>query len=178
MKYEIPFGKYKGKDYYKKQKDKEALEYFHWLRAQPWFEEKFNEFFQVLKENLPDIEVQEAYIKEISEEEIEKFKEFNKDNMKNILKFYVTRIWGNRSLSTKHWKWLKLRNDVIERDKGKCRFCGSRFKKYLYIDHLDGDASNNELENLGINCKGCDAIRHCGRSGADGELILRISTME
>ena len=49
MKYEIPFGKYKGKDYYKKQKDKEALEYFHWLRAQPWFEEKFNKFLCIYR---------------------------------------------------------------------------------------------------------------------------------
>lgn len=67
---------------------------------------------------------------------------------------------------------------VINRDEGKCRFCSFRFNKYLFVDHLNEDASNNSLSNLRINCKWCDRFRHCGLAGVNGELVLRFSDMK
>ena len=42
----------------------------------------------------------------------------------------------------------------------------------MVCDHIDGDASNNSLENLGINCPICDLIRHCGRAGIYQQLSI------
>lgn len=48
----------------------------------------------------------------------------------------------------------------------------------LGIDHRDGDASNNDLSNLGIHCSPCGAIRQCGFAGLKKWLRLANSNME
>ncbi len=178
MLFKIPFGKYKGRDYFEMIANNEDIEYFHWLRAQTWFEERDSDFFRVVKKNLPDMEIEELVTRELCEEERAKNQEFNKFNIKNILKLSVTRDWGHRILSIKDWRWLRLRQAVINRDDERCRFCKNKFSKYLYVDHLNGDASNNTLNNLGVNCKGCDSFRHSGLAGIKGNLILRHSSMK
>jgi hypothetical protein len=97
--------------------------------------------------------------------------------MTNLLKLSVTRTWGNRKLPINSSAWKNLRNQVLKRDNNTCRFCQTILDKYLVCDHIDGNASNNNLNNLGINCPGCDAIRHCGFSGIQGWLILRKSSL-
>lgn len=91
------------------------------------------------------------------------------------LRLSVTRTWFNRTLSTESSEWKSLRTQALNKCKNACRFCGWRFSKFMVCDHINGDASDNRLENLGINCPGCDKIRHCGRNAA--ELELRVSKM-
>lgn len=94
------------------------------------------------------------------------------------LRLSVTRTWGNRTLPVKSKEWRKLREDVIRRYGGRCRFCGSKFTKYLVCDHMDGNASNNDPSNLGINCRLCDWMRHCGLSGLKGMTVMRKSKLD
>lgn len=97
--------------------------------------------------------------------------------MKELLKLRVTRTWENRKLPVNSVAWKNLRSQVLKRDNNACRFCGIILNKWLVCDHIDGNASNNDLNNLGINCPSCDAIRHCGFSGMQGWLILRKSSL-
>lgn len=97
--------------------------------------------------------------------------------MANLLKLSVTRTWGNRTLPVNSNAWRNLRSRVLKKDNNTCRFCETILEKHLICDHIDGNASNNDLKNLGINCPGCDAIRHCGFSGMQGWLILRKSSL-
>lgn len=48
----------------------------------------------------------------------------------------------------------------------------------MILDHVDGDASNNDLSNLMLNCAACDRIRHCGLAGMHGMLTLCESDIE
>lgn len=98
--------------------------------------------------------------------------------MKNSLRLSVTRTWGKRTLPVNSSAWKNLRNQILKRDNNTCRFCGIILNKWLICDHIDGNASNNDLDNLGVNCLGCDAIRHCGFSGMQGWLILRKSLLK
>ena len=91
------------------------------------------------------------------------------------LSLSVTRKWGERTLSLNSLKWQKLRQLVLEKNHFTCRFCGIQTTKWQVIDHIDGDASNNALENLGVNCCLCDLIRHCGRAAVEGDLVLYYS---
>ena len=95
----------------------------------------------------------------------------------NLLKLSITRTWYHRKLPLNSQEWKELRQKAILNHNHSCRFCGITLSKWLICDHIDGNASNNNLDNLGINCPGCDAIRHCGLSGIKGQLILRHSLL-
>jgi len=97
---------------------------------------------------------------------------YNSDNKKNQLRLYVTRTWGDRTLPISSAQWRQLRQKIMNRDNWTCRFCGIRSEKYMVCDHIDGNASNNDPTNLGVNCPTCDKIRHCGLAGSTGQLIL------
>ncbi len=94
-----------------------------------------------------------------------------------MLRLDVTKTWGNRTLAVNSSGWKKLRKKILERDNHQCRFCRIRLSKYLVCDHIDGNASNNDPNNLGINCPGCDKIRHCGLSGLYQHTQLWLSQM-
>jgi hypothetical protein len=42
----------------------------------------------------------------------------------------------------------------------------------MIVDHISGDASNNQLTNLRVNCPMCDSIRHCGLAGHFGSIEI------
>lgn len=64
---------------------------------------------------------------------------------------------------------------MLERDNFTCRFCGIKLSKNMTVDHMDGNASNNNLENFGLNCPSCDSFRHCGFHSMNGEIFVRFS---
>jgi hypothetical protein len=48
----------------------------------------------------------------------------------------------------------------------------------MVIDHIDGDASNNDVSNFRIHCPPCEAVRHCGFAGLRKWIVVGESTME
>ena len=57
-------------------------------------------------------------------------------------------------------KWKSIRKTVLKRDNSTCRYCGGQYLKYLHCIHIDKNKSNNNLENLGISCRGCYIVTH------------------
>ncbi|KAG0255498.1 hypothetical protein DFQ27_006227 [Actinomortierella ambigua] len=99
-----------------------------------------------------------------------------------VLRLSVTKTWSDmpgsmRTLAIDSPEWRALRQRILERDNYTCRFCGTRAAKYMICDHINGNPSNNHPTNLGINCKLCDSVRHCGLAGMNGVLTLGISKM-
>lgn len=87
------------------------------------------------------------------------------------LELSYTNSWWDRTLPTTSKEWKELRQVILVRDNYTCRFCSIRLSKYMICDHIDGDATNNSLSNLGLNCPACDTIRHCGLGEINGYLI-------
>lgn len=50
-----------------------------------------------------------------------------------------------------------LREDVLKRDHYRCSMCGYRF---LEVHHIDGNPSNDQLENLATLCQSCHLKAH------------------
>lgn len=96
----------------------------------------------------------------------------------STLALSVTKTWGNRALDVHDPAWKALKQKVIKRDLSRCRFCNYKASKYMVLDHVDGDASNNDLSNLMLNCGACDKIRHCGLAGMKGFLVLCESNVQ
>ena len=48
----------------------------------------------------------------------------------------------------------------------------------MIVDHIDGDASNNDPSNLRVLCPPCDAIQHCDFAAMRDRLILGNSNMK
>ncbi|KAG9320367.1 hypothetical protein KVV02_008284 [Mortierella alpina] len=99
-----------------------------------------------------------------------------------MLRLSVSKTWSchedsPRTLATDSPAWRELRRQVLQRDNYACRSCGVRAAKYMVCSHIDGNPSNNDLTNLGINCPLCDSVRHCGLSGILNKLSLGISSM-
>ena len=95
----------------------------------------------------------------------------------DTLRLSVTRTWGNRTLPTNSYAWKKLRKQALSNSNFSCKFCGIKSKKWMVCDHVDGDATNNSIDNLGIICPICDLIRHCGRAGTQDQIILHKSKL-
>jgi hypothetical protein len=47
----------------------------------------------------------------------------------------------------------------------------------MIVDHISGDATNNDLSNLRVNCPMCDTIRHSGLAGIKGTLEVKESSL-
>ena len=94
----------------------------------------------------------------------------------------VTSTHGNRTLPTLSRQWKALRTEILLRDNRTCSSCGylSPYPngRWMIVDHINGDASNNDPSNLRVLCPPCDAIRHCGFAGIQKWLIVSESTMK
>ena len=71
-----------------------------------------------------------------------------------------------------------IRRPILERDKHKCRFCGS--EKNLDIHHIDGDSydkkglrANNDPDNLITLCHKCHAKLHAQQKKPSQEVARR-----
>jgi ribosomal protein L37AE/L43A len=71
-----------------------------------------------------------------------KYKYLNDPNDDEI-KLSNTKVWGNRTLDCASKEWRDLRQQMLKKYDYTCRFCGYKFKKFMVLDHKDGDASNN-----------------------------------
>lgn len=95
-----------------------------------------------------------------------------------VLELSVTKTFENRALDVHSPEWRRLRQKILNRDANRCRFCEFIAEKQMVIDHISGDAADNTLENLGVNCQACDKIRHCGRAGMYKLLLLCEADLE
>jgi 5-methylcytosine-specific restriction endonuclease McrA len=73
----------------------------------------------------------------------------------------------NRYLSKR--RYGGNREDVLKRDKYKCRLCGSI--DYLCVHHIDQDLNNNSVENLITLCQRCHLKSH-------GKKLIEIDEIE
>lgn len=53
---------------------------------------------------------------------------------------------------------LKLRYQVLQRDNNTCQVCGNTAKQgvRIEVDHVDDDATNNDIDNLQTLCNLCN----------------------
>lgn len=93
------------------------------------------------------------------------------------LSYIDSSLWWKRSLKINSEDWRKIRLEILNRDEYKCSFCGIRSSKYMIIDHINGDSTNNSPENLRTNCPMCDTIRHSGLAGIKKTLEVKISNL-
>lgn len=101
---------------------------------------------------------------------------------KNLKLSYINpSLWWKRSLKINSKEWRELRIKILQRDNYQCYFCAVRANKYMIVDHISGDATDNNLENLRVLCPMCDTIRHSGLAGIEGTLQVlksKISQLE
>lgn len=60
-------------------------------------------------------------------------------------------------------KWKKIRNTILDRDIFTCQYCGmSPERKFLHINHIDGNPKDHTEKNLEVICAACHKIAHSG----------------
>ena len=62
-------------------------------------------------------------------------------------------------------RWRKIRRRALERDGYRCVKCNRPYP--LEVDHIDGDSTNDDLENLQTLCVGCHRDKHAAGRPAD-----------
>jgi hypothetical protein len=60
-------------------------------------------------------------------------------------------------------EWKKIRKAVLERDKGRCRYCGHKGTSHMQVHHLNA-GNDNRLANLVTCCGPCHVVQHIGRN--------------
>lgn len=74
------------------------------------------------------------------------------------LKHSVTLLGPSPGKKEKTWR--KKRQQVLNKYKYICGYCGGHYLKYLHVIHKDGDNANVDDDNLEICCKLCYFITH------------------
>lgn len=47
----------------------------------------------------------------------------------------------------------------------------------MTLFYIDGDISNDSIQNFDIHCAACNLVRHCGSAGLKRKLVLRCSKL-
>lgn len=66
----------------------------------------------------------------------------------------------------------ELRAKVLQRDNHTCRFCGFHAEKYQQIVNVDGDYTNNKVENLATACVFCMHCQLLGLRNTNAKIIF------
>lgn len=76
---------------------------------------------------------------------------------------------ARRALATNSAAWLALRQQVLNREP-LCRCCAARgvIRAATDVDHIDGDASNNDDANLQPLCRRCHSRKTAREDGGFG----------
>ena len=78
-------------------------------------------------------------------------------NYLDLAEFTLRIIEKSMSKSKKRLSFSKSEKDRIKKiQKNRCKACGKK-SDVLDIDHIDGDSSNNSLENAQALCPNCHA---------------------
>lgn len=72
---------------------------------------------------------------------------------------------SRRALHTGSRQWMAIRRQVLVRDAFTCNGC-QRYGDH--VDHRDGDASNNDPENLQVLCVRCHSRKTAEEDGGFG----------
>lgn len=85
---------------------------------------------------------------------------------------YVTVHAPGHPLARKNGYMMEHRKvlfDAIGGGEHPCRWCGDGVtweatwadgsKRYLMVDHIDGDRQNNSIDNLAVACNDCNSVR-------------------
>lgn len=65
---------------------------------------------------------------------------------------------GGNSQYPNHAELKRMRIEVLKNSKGRCEICGKPAK---IIHHIDGDKSNQSIDNLMALCRNCHIPLHC-----------------
>lgn len=68
-----------------------------------------------------------------------------------------------------------FKQKVLERDHYKCRYCGFRASKHMWVVNKDGNYRNNKMSNMATACplcKQCLFVEHVNSMGGGGVLIF------
>ena len=57
--------------------------------------------------------------------------------------------------------WRRIRKAVLERDKGRCRYCGHKGESHMHAHHLRA-GDDDRLSNLVTCCGPCHVVQHIG----------------
>ena len=56
----------------------------------------------------------------------------------------------------------KVRQDVLNKTKGRCAYCGCHLENRFYVDHIEplaSDQGTNEISNLFASCFHCNSFK-------------------
>jgi hypothetical protein len=82
---------------------------------------------------------------------------------------------GHRQYATNDRRWRRIREQVVIRDRYKCADCGNfcTAPRDAHVDHVDGNAHNNDLSNLVTRCASCHSKKTASRDGGFGNPTAR-----
>jgi hypothetical protein len=72
---------------------------------------------------------------------------------------------------------IKLKRQIKERDKDKCRICG-QIQERMEVHHIDGNRNDNSLDNLILFCVSCHHRVHDGAKESDPVILAFRSALD